>query len=167
MDFRNCLEPNNLTIYAANFVGGTKDTAYAICSSVLTSITFTSPSGEQLVRWELAESKLINNITLNPPFEVFTINRPGAYLINYNTQASGSDTGSQLSIEFVINGTAVFANVFYPSGSPQTQTLTGTYPLVVTEGTPATVAIKVKYSFGTGSGAEFRYDQISIVPLDN
>lgn len=167
MDFRNCLEPNNLTIYAANFVGGSKDTAYAIFSSVLTAITFPSPSGEQLVRWELSESKLINNITLSPNFETFTLTRPGAYLINYNTQATGTNAGSQLIVEFVINGIDILANVFYPSGSTQTQTLTGTYPVVVTEGTPVTVAIKVKYQFGTGSNAEFRYDQLSIVKIDN
>jgi len=167
MDFRNCLEPNNLTIYAANFVGGSKDTAYAICSTVNSTITFPSPSGEQLVRWELSGSRLLNNITLNPTFETFTITRPGAYLINYNTQAAGTDSGSQLSTLFVVNGLEFFTNVFFPSGSPQSQTLTGTYPLVVTEGTPVTFAVKVKYAFGTGSGAEFRYSQISIVKVDN
>jgi len=167
MDFRNCLEPNNLTIYAANFVGGAKDTAYAICSSALTTINLSPPSSDLLVRWELSDRRLLNNITLDNRFEVFTVSNPGTYLVNYSTVASGSDAGSQLIINLVINGATIFQNAAYPSGQPLTNTMTATYPLVVVEGTPATVAAKVQYQFGTTNGADFRYDQISIVKVDN
>lgn len=166
MDFRNCLEPNNLTIYAANFVGGVKDTAYAICATVLNTITIPAAGGEQNVRWELSQQRLLQNITLSPNFEVFTLSQAGTYLINYNSNVALSDAGSQALVQLVVNGTVVCFNILFASGSPMEGVLTNTYPIVVSEGTPVTVAFSVKYQFGTTNAAEFRYDQCSIVKID-
>jgi len=167
MDFRNCLEPNNLTIYAANFVGGAKDTAYAICPPGTANIQIAAPSGEVVIRWETSiPDKIVRNISLDAPQEVFTLSQPGLYAINYSTAALGGDSGSQLSMFPIINGTPYPGFILFPTG-PTSGTLTGTYYVLVVEGTPATVSFKLRYAFATSGVSDFRFFQCSIVKIDN
>ena len=167
MDFRNCLEPNNLTIYAANFVGGDKDTAYAICPPGTANVQIAPPSGEVVIRWETSiPDKLVRNISLDIPQEVFILTQPGVYVINYSTAALGGDVGSQLTMFPIINGASYPGYTVFPTG-PTAGTLTGTYYVSVVEGTPATVSFKLRYAFATATTSDFRYFQCSIVKIDN
>jgi hypothetical protein len=167
-DFGTILNPNNntLDLYCNSITTtATSDNyAYAILTSTTAQVVV--PSGvSTTLQWTSSPSKSFENITLSGVDSLFTLEKIGKYLVDFNISAEiPSFAGAQLGVELNVNGTSTTFDVGFSNGV-SIYNYKATLKALVSKPTDALVSLNFTLT-ATGFTGIFRYAQLSITKLE-
>ena len=169
MDFRNALVPNdNVNLYCSSITRA--ENAYAIVPTANITVSLPSTGGIEIFEFRFPSTPIkLLNIALSADAGTFTLTKKGVYSVFCSMNVSGVDSGSQSTLNLLVNGVVVAFNILFPSGSYLMTTLNVMGAVECDGITAKEVSIQVRYlAGGTPSvGGEFRYGQLSIIKVSD